>query len=109
MQIESERGKTRKSIGGAALLFGGGILLILLGLVFQIGEFGYERSLAHDFWFFSMFLTNLWNMLALHMNVPGPQQVGRLLPVTLEAMGVAMVMLRRNIAGRMQEGDSHDE
>lgn len=109
MQIENERGKTKKSFGSVTLLLGGGILLILLGLGFQIAEFGYDRSLAQDFWFFSMFLTNLWNMLALHMNVPGARQVGRLLPVMLEAIGVAMVMLRRNIAGRMQEGDSHDE
>lgn len=90
-------------------MLGGGILLILLGLAFQISEFGYGRPLVQDFWFFCMFSTNVWNMLAVHMNVPGPQQVARFWPLLLVGMGLAIVMLRHNMAARLQQGDAHDE
>lgn len=109
MNSENERDAKTISMRGATFMLGGGILLILLGLVFQIGEFGYGRSLAQDFWFFSMLLTNLWNMLAVPMNVPGPRQVTRFWPLLLVGMGLAIVMLRRNMAAPLQQGDSHDE
>lgn len=109
MKNEDGRGATATSMRGAVLMLGGGILLILLGLIFQIGEFGYGRSLAQDFWFFSMLLTNLWNMLALHTNAPGLQQVTRFWPLLLVGMGLAIVMLRQNITAPLRQGDSHDE
>ena len=48
----------------------GATLLILLGIVFQLGELGYGHLQSGNLWFFSTMLTDIWNILSLRLNVP---------------------------------------
>ncbi len=73
-------------IGNVALA----ALLVLAGIVFQLGEFGYGGLTAHNFWFVAMIVQNLWNMLAIRQNLPSLGELVHFWPLLLVAMGLAL-------------------
>ncbi|HUJ32514.1 MAG TPA: hypothetical protein VLY23_14625 [Candidatus Acidoferrum sp.] len=67
-------------------------LLILLGIVFQLGELGYGH--LQNLWFVSMLTQDVWNLVALHTSGE-LEDVFRFWPVALVSMGLALLMLQR--------------
>lgn len=81
-------------------------LLILLGIVFQLGELGYGHLGAQNFWFVSMVAQSAWNMLSMRGNGPAFDEVVRWWPLALVSMGLAILLLRqgaRKIADSKRE------
>jgi hypothetical protein len=71
--------------------------LILLGVVFQLGELGYGHLRSEDFWLFSVLLASFWNMLAMRLNVPVMHEVMRCWPLILVCTGIAILLLSRRM------------
>jgi hypothetical protein len=70
-------------------------LLILLGIVFQLGELGYSHFRMDNFWLFSMVLTDIWNILSVRLNVPTAAELLRYWPLTLVGLGLAILLATR--------------
>jgi len=66
-------------------------LLILLGIVFQLGEFGYGHISAQNLWLVSVVTQSVWNLI----HGTGFDEVTRWWPLVLVSMGFAILMLRR--------------
>jgi hypothetical protein len=80
------------TVSGAAFLTAGAGLLILLGIVFQLGELGYGHLNASNLWLLSVLASNLWGMAAAHMNVPALQELLTFWPLLLVCTGFAMLL-----------------
>jgi len=78
----------------SALNFLGAILLILLGIVFQLSELGYGHLRPENFWFLSMIATSLWNLFAAHSNAPGAGELLSFWPLLLICFGFAALLAR---------------
>jgi hypothetical protein len=70
-------------------------LLILLGIVFQLGELGYGHVSPSNYWFVSMITQSAWNLLALRTNGPVLEEVLRFWPIALVSVGLGILMLQR--------------
>jgi hypothetical protein len=68
-------------------------LLILLGIVLQLGVLGYGHVNASNFWFFSVITESAWNLLLLHGN-GSAGQILRFWPLALVSVGLGILMLR---------------
>lgn len=68
-------------------------LLILLGIVLQLGALGYAHISSSNFWLVSMVTEGAWN-LALHLNGPALQDVVRFWPLVLVGIGLGILMSR---------------
>ena len=69
-------------------------LLILLGVVLQLGELGYGHIDASNFWLISMITQDAWNVVAMHGNAPALDDVLRFWPLALVSIGAGILMLR---------------
>jgi hypothetical protein len=69
-------------------------LLILLGIVLQLGELGYGHINPSNFWVITMITQGAWNLLALHTNTPALEDVLRFWPLALVSVGTGILMLR---------------
>ena len=69
-------------------------LLILLGTVLQLGVLGYDHLRPSNLWPFSVIAESVWNLLAMHANGPGVDQVLRFWPLMLVSAGLGILMLR---------------
>lgn len=67
--------------------------LILLGIVFQLAQFGYDGLAVRDLWFLSMIAGNIWNFLAAHSYVPALGELLRYWPMLLVATGLVLLAL----------------
>jgi hypothetical protein len=70
-------------------------LLILLGIVFQLGELGYGHINGHSLWFVSMVTESAWNLFSLHGYGPAFDELLRWWPLALVSIGVSILMLQR--------------
>jgi len=68
-------------------------VLILLGVVLQLGVLGYGHFDPRNFWLFSVFVSGIWNMLALRLNAPGVQDVLQFWPLILVGSGLAVLLV----------------
>jgi hypothetical protein len=66
-------------------------LFILVGIVFQLGQFGYDGLAAKNLWFISMIVANTWNFLAARSDLPALTDVVRFWPMLLVATGLALL------------------
>jgi hypothetical protein len=69
-------------------------LLILLGIVLQLGELGYTHINASNFWLVSMITQSVWNLLAMHGSGPALEHLLRFWPLVLVSVGAGILMLR---------------
>jgi hypothetical protein len=70
------------------------IVLILLGIVFQLGELGYGHFDPRNYWLFSVFASGIWNMLALRL-APGVHDMIQFWPLILVGTGLAVLLVSR--------------
>ncbi|MDE3108330.1 MAG: hypothetical protein KGL02_00170 [Acidobacteriota bacterium] len=66
---------------------------ILLGLVLQLAQFGYDSMAVKNFWFVTMIAGNVWNFLAARSDLPALGELLRFWPMLLVAMGLALLAL----------------
>jgi len=69
-------------------------MLILLGIVFQLGELGYSHFDPRNYWLFSVFASGIWNMLALRL-APGVHDMIQFWPLILVGTGLAVLLVSR--------------
>jgi uncharacterized membrane protein len=101
MAKTNRRFSSQNTVSNSMLAIAGSGLLILLGLMFQLGELGYSHLSPANFWFATMVTESVWNVVATHCDVPALQQLTRFWPLVLVAfgMGVLLVMKRGNTMG----------
>lgn len=66
---------------------------IVVGLVFQLAQFGYDSIAVKNFWFITMIAGNAWNFLAARADLPALGELLRFWPMLLVAMGLALLAL----------------
>jgi hypothetical protein len=66
---------------------------ILLGIVFQLAQFGYDLLAVRNFWFLSMVAGNIWNFLTARSYLPALGELLRFWPMLLVATGLALLAL----------------
>jgi hypothetical protein len=91
--------------GSGALMAAAG-LLILLGIVFQLAEFGYGQLVPGEGWLLSMVASDLWNAIALHLNMPALQQLLEYWPLLLVCAGSGLLAALRGGSARLPARDS---
>lgn len=92
MMVNAGRRAFASSFSAKATMLGAG-LLILLGTVLQLGIFGYDHVRSSNLWLVSVIGGGLWNMLAMHVNGPGVDQVLRYWPLVFVSAGLGVLML----------------
>ena len=88
--------KPRRSTQGSAWHIGtwlGAGFLILVGVVFQLAQFGYDGLAAKNLWFVSMIAANIWNFLAARADLPALSELLRFWPMLLVATGLALLAI----------------
>jgi hypothetical protein len=68
-------------------------LLILLGIVLQLGALGYGHLSGQNLWLISVVTQSAWNLFSLHSS--GLEELLRWWPLALVGMGLAILMLHR--------------
>jgi hypothetical protein len=92
--MTSTNGQSRVTsfLSGAQIPMAGAALLILLGIVFQLGELGYGHFRLDNLWLFSMMLADIWNILSVRLNIPSAAEVLRYWPLVLVGLGLAILL-----------------
>jgi hypothetical protein len=101
--------QTRSSVSGSLAISAAAIVLILVGLVFQMAELGSGHAQPDNFWLFSVLASNIWNILSLRMNVSAMQDFLRFWPLLLVSLGLAIMLATRQnnprrLSGNRKEG-----
>src|ERR1700720_470174 len=79
-------------ISSARIPVAGAALLILLGIVFQLGEIRYGHLCFDNLWLFSMMVGDIWNILSMRLNLPNAGEVLRYWPFILVGLGLAILL-----------------
>jgi len=74
---------------------GGAGLLILVGLVLQLGALGYGHAQPGNIWIASTFVGSVWSMLYAQLDAPGVQALVTFWPLLLVSMGLAILLMMR--------------
>jgi hypothetical protein len=96
-------------VSGAAILMASAGLLILLGIVFQLAELGYGHMDSGNWWLLSVLASNLWNVLAAHVNLPALEELLRFWPLLLVCTGSAMLLAVKQGNQRLAKSSSRKE
>ncbi len=91
--------KTRAEGSGSILAIIGAGLLILLGVMFQLGEFGYSHLSPSNFWLAAMVAEGFWNILAMHLNVPVVGELLRYWPLVFVTFGLGLLLVMKRDSG----------
>ncbi len=65
-------------------------LLLLLGIVFQLGQLGYGILPASEYWFVAMLARSLWSLLAVRSGVAALEEAFQFWPLLLIFAGLAL-------------------
>jgi hypothetical protein len=71
------------------------LLLVSLGVMFQLGELGYSHLGAGNLWFATMVAQGAWNVIAAHFEVPVVRQLLRFWPLILVCVGMGVLLVTR--------------
>jgi len=107
-----QQGPSALSILGRTFGMGGAGLLILAGLVFQLGALGYVQS--GNLWIVSTILESVWRMLIAQQVAPEMQGLMAFWPLALISMGLAILLVTRRendqrVLSPSRGGQSHGE
>jgi len=74
---------------------GGAGLLILVGLVLQLGTLGYGHVQPGNVWIASTIAGSAWSMLISQLDAPGVQEVSTFWPLLIIGTGLAILLVAR--------------
>jgi hypothetical protein len=96
---------TTNSINGSAFLMVGSALLVMVGLVLQVGEIGFGHFRVDNLWLVSVVASDLWNLLAARLGGPSLTEVLRYWPLILVGLGLSiMLATQENRLRRTRKG-----
>jgi hypothetical protein len=98
------------TVDGVRFPEAGATLLILLGVVFQLGELGYGHLGLGNLWFFSIMFTDIWNILSMRLNIPNLADLLHYWPLVLVGLGLAILLAtHENRSRRARRGNRNGE
>jgi hypothetical protein len=102
------------SVSGRIFIMAGAGLLILVGLVLQLGTLGYGHVQPGNIWIASMFAGSVWSMLITQLDSPGVQQLATFWPLLPIIMGLAILLVTRRetiqpVLSRSRGGQNHGQ
>ena len=80
---------------GRTLILGGSGLLILVGLVLQLGALGYGHFQPGNIWIASTIVGSGWSMLVTQLDSPAVQHLATFWPLLLISMGLAALLVTK--------------
>ena len=80
---------------GRIFIIGGAGLLILVGLVLQLGALGYGHAQPGNIWIASTIVHSAWTMLIAQLDSPGVQALATFWPLLLISMGLAILLVTK--------------
>jgi len=91
---------------------GGAGLLVLVGLVLQLGALGYGHFQPGNIWIVSTIMERAWSMLTTQLDTLGVQWLARLWPMLLISIGLAIIAVvrgesRQPVLSPSQGGQNH--
>jgi len=95
---DNKIGQRQRGGGSTAGVAAAG-LLILMGIVFQLGELGYSHLSAANLWLAAMISEGAWNLLTLHWGAPALRELARFWPLVLVAFGLGFLLLAKSDEG----------
>jgi hypothetical protein len=99
---------TTSAISGSAFLMAGSALLIMVGLVFQVGEIGFGHFRVDNLWLVSVVASDLWNLMAARLGGPSLTEVLRFWPLILVGLGLSiMLATQENRLRRTHKGANY--
>jgi hypothetical protein len=93
MMVNVQRGRAFGESISARTIFPAAALMILLGIVLQLGVLGYGHINSSNLWLLSTITESVWNVLAIHSNAPALGQVLQFWPLALVSVGLGILML----------------
>jgi len=89
-------------------------LLVLVGLVLQLGVLGYGHFQPGNIWIVSTILERAWSMLSAQLDALGVQWLVTFWPVLLISIGLAVLIVTRGESGQRvlspsQGGQNHGQ
>jgi Ca2+/Na+ antiporter len=97
--------QSRSSVSGSVVISAAAIVLILVGVVFQMAELATAHAQLDNSWLFSVLASNIWNILSLRMNVSAMQDFLRFWPLLLVSLGLAIMLATRQNNSRRLSGN----
>ena len=102
------------SASGRIFTMGGAGLLILVGLVLQMGALGYGHVQPGNIWIASTIVGSIWSMLISQLDAPWAQELATFWPLLLTSMGLAILLVTRRetiqpVLSRPEGGQKHDQ
>src|SRR5208283_2363098 len=95
MSHTNPQAPTALSLLGRIFIMGGAGLLILVGLVLQLGTLGYGHVQPGNIWIASTVVESAWSMLITQFDSPAVQQLATFWPLLLISMGLALLLVTK--------------
>jgi uncharacterized membrane protein len=80
------------TMAGSSFLWITAALMILVGVVFQVGELGLSHIRLDNLWLVSVVASDLWNLIATRLGGPTVTQVLRYWPLILVGLGFSIML-----------------
>ena len=102
------------SASGRVFIMGGAGLLILVGLVLQLGALGYGHVQPGNIWIASTIAGSVWSMFTSQLDAPWAQELATFWPLLVISMGAAMLLVTRRetiqpVLSRFQGEQNHGQ
>ncbi len=101
-----------QTVSGRIFIVAGSGLLILVGLVLQLGALGYGHAQPGNIWIASTIVERVWSILIAQLDSTGVQELATFWPLLLITMGLALLLVTRReasqlVLSRSRAGQNH--